>query len=49
MCANKFYSCNNFYTLEELITGKSFTKALIPVSTNPQYDKDCSLIYQFNT
>ena len=30
-------------------TGKSLLKALILASTSPQYEKDCSLIYQFNT
>ena len=30
-------------------TGKSFLEALIHGSTNPQYEKDCSLIYQVST
>ena len=30
-------------------TGKSLSEAFILTSTNPQYDKNCSLIYQFNT
>ena len=29
-------------------TGKSLLETLILGSTNPKYDKDCSLIYQFN-
>ena len=33
----------------EPITGKYFTEALILPSTNPQYEKDCSLIYQVST
>ena len=28
----------------KLSTGKSFSEALILASTNPQYEKDCSLI-----
>ena len=29
--------------------GKSFSEALILVSTNPQFDKKCSLYYEFRT
>ena len=30
-------------------TGKSLSEALILASTNPQYEKDCLLIYQVST
>ena len=30
-------------------TGKSLSDALILASTNPQYDNDCSLNYEFST
>ena len=33
----------------QIRTGKSLSEAFILTSTNPQYDKNCSLIYQFNT
>ena len=30
-------------------TGKFFSEALIPASTNPKYDKNCSLNCKFST
>ena len=46
------YDQNNEVTFLQVLhsgTGKSLSEAFILKSTIPQYDKNCSLIYQFNT
>ena len=50
ICGETFES--RFLNMEHVATkhtGKSLSEAFILTSTNPQYGKNCSFIYQFST